>query len=395
MAISWAETTVPLSALKPWERNPKTISKTHAKRLLANWQELGQWQTIAIGPGGEVYDGHQRLSVLKSAYGADYVVKALQSDRALSDDERGRIAFEGTVGAVGQIDWEIASGFDADALQGWGMDSETLASWKRDTSALDNFIKSNEPEVVDAEPQIDRAAELNKKWQVVTGDLWQIGEHRLLCGDSMIREDIERVMMEEKAGACVTDSPYGINRDGIENDDPEGLRELFDGVLSCLPIENGVIINFQSPRLFPVWLDAVRNAGHKFEQALWFYDETDVTFPWRGWLMTSQIAIISSFGKPSFSENIYHHDCYLVKTAGKQDDSGGHTTAKPLDIVQELVSHLIGDVYEPFAGSGTTLVACQNLSRKCRAIEISPAYCAVILERMATAFPELTIERIL
>lgn len=74
-----------------------------------------------------------------------------------------------------------------------------------------------------------------------------------------------------------------------------------------------------------------------------------------------------------------------------------HPTMKPVALVEKLISNssIIDEiVYEPFAGSGTTMVACENLHRKCRAIEISPNYCAVILERMHTAFPELEIKRI-
>jgi len=229
--------------------------------------------------------------------------------------------------------------------------------------------------------QIDKADELRQKWGVELGQLWQLGEHRLICGDCTDRAAVDRVMAGEKAGAVVTDPPYGINREGIENDDPEGLRELFDGCLEAMPITDAVVIAFQSPRLFPEWLDASRAHGHKFERSLWFYDETDVTFPWRGWLMTSQIALVSSIGTPRWSEGEYHHDCYIVKTAGKQDDSGGHTTAKPLDIVENLVAHTTGIVYDPFLGSGTTLIACERLGRKCRAVEISPAYCAVAIQR--------------
>jgi len=331
--------------------------------------------------------------VLMSAYGRDYEVMALQASRALSEKEREELVVAAHVGTVGQFDWEQLSNWDAPELIAWGMDDTALKDWKHDVSALSSLLDSEKQEV-DAEPQIDRAAELNEKWQVKTGDLWQIGEHRLLCGDSTVKADVDRVMQGELCGACVTDSPYGINREGIENDDPEGLQKLLEGVLSVMPIENGVVINFQSPRLFPVWVDAIRKAGHKFERALWFYDETDVTFPWRGWLMTSQIAIISSIGKPEFAEGIYHHDCYIVKSAGQQDDSMGHTTAKPLDIIQELVSHLVGNVYEPFCGSGTTMVACENLHRKCRGIDISPNYCAVILQRMSDAFPELEIVKL-
>lgn len=223
--------------------------------------------------------------------------------------------------------------------------------------------------------------------------------HKLICGDCTDAAVVERVTQGEKCGTCVTDSPYGINRDGIENDDPEGLRVLFDSCLACLPIENGVIINFQSPRLFPVWLDAVREADHKLERALWMYDENDQTKPWHYWLMCSQIAIISTIGKPEWLQTKGHHDTYVIGLskewrAGGDDNDFAHASVKPVGVIQDILGHIGGNVYEPFAGSGTTLVACQNLSRKCRAIEISPAYCSVILERMSTAFPELEIKRL-
>ena len=204
-----------------------------------------------------------------------------------------------------------------------------------------------------------------------------------MCGDSTSAEDVAKLMGGAKAGAVVTDPPYGINREGIVNDNPEGLRKLFDGCLAVMPIENAVVIAFQSPRLFPVWLDAVRAAGQTFERALWFYDETDVCFPWRGWLMTSQIALVSSAGRPTWAEGKYHHDCYMVKTAGQQKDTGGHTTAKPLDVVHDLAQHTCGDVYDPFLGSGTTIVACEQLGRTGYGMEVSPAYTAVTLQRLA------------
>ena len=79
--------------------------------------------------------------------------------------------------------------------------------------------------------------------------------------------------------------------------------------------------------------------------------------------------------------------------SGSKEDKTSHPTQKPAECFRMIANHS-GDVYEPFAGSGTTLVACQNLNRKCYAIEISPNYCSVILERMTTAFPDLEIKRL-
>jgi len=75
--------------------------------------------------------------------------------------------------------------------------------------------------------------------------------------------------------------------------------------------------------------------------------------------------------------------------------SGGHSTQKPLEcMARPIRNHQADEVYDPFLGSGTTMVACENLGRKCRAIEISPAYCAVALERMAMAFPGIEVKRL-
>ena len=156
--MNWQPVTVPLSSLTPWERNPKRISKAHARRLLDLWERLGQFQTIAIGPSGEVYDGHQRLSVLKAAYGAQYEVKALQSDRALTEDERAELTISAHSGTTGTWDWDALSGWDAGQLQGWGFDGEALADWRAGVAALDAMLAADDwGEAFDGLPTEDKA----------------------------------------------------------------------------------------------------------------------------------------------------------------------------------------------------------------------------------------------
>lgn len=119
------------------------------------------------------------------------------------------------------------------------------------------------------------------------------------------------------------------------------------------------------------------------------------TFPWRGWLMVGEIIILSSVGNALWKlPNEYSHDCYVVQLGNQKELDGLHTTPKPPEVIRSLIDNTTGDVYEPFAGSGTTLVGCENLHRVCFALESKPVHCAVILERMATAFPGIEIERI-
>ncbi len=163
---------------------------------------------------------------------------------------------------------------------------------------------------------------------------------------------------------------------------------MFDGVLAVLPAKDAVVINFQSPRLFPVWLDAIRKAGQKFERMLWWCEVGNAN-PWRGFRMQGEAIMLSSIGKPQWVETRSDPDTF--NDANPHRD--GHPSQKPVTVVTALVSHTSGIAYDPFLGSGTTMVACQKLNRKCRGIEISPNYCAVILERMITAFPEIDIRR--
>lgn len=174
--ITWQPVTVALADLTPWERNPKRISKSHAKRLLDLWQRLGQFQTIAIGPAGEVYDGHQRLNVLKAAHGGKFQVQALRASRALSEKEREELTISAHTGTTGQFDWDALAGWDAAELQAWGFDAELLQDWNTGAAALATMLEAEQPAPAD-DPgaQIDKAAELRERWGVETGQLWQLG----------------------------------------------------------------------------------------------------------------------------------------------------------------------------------------------------------------------------
>ncbi len=116
------------------------------------------------------------------------------------------------------------------------------------------------------------------------------------------------------------------------------------------------------------------------------YKPNDETKPWRGWLLKSEAIRISSIGKGEWVEvKPYAQDCYVYKHDESLGELQGiHTTVKPLRITTDLISRVGGIIYEPFNGSGTTIIACENLGRKCRAIEIDPGYVAVSLERWAT-----------
>jgi len=362
-----------IDELTDYYKNPRSLSDKEFKQLKTSLDKFGMIDKPIVNAdsANTIIGGHQRKHVLEASGVTE--IECWIPDRELSDKEVEELNIRLNKN-TGSWDFDVlANEFELDDLLDWGFDKGELdlGLWADDA-----------PE--DVEPQIDKAEELRVKWGVETGQLWQLGEHRLICGDCTDRAVVDKVMHGEVAGAVVTDPPYGINREGIENDDPEGLRALFDGCLSVMPIENAVVIAFQSPRLFPVWLDALRSAGQKFERMLWMYKSNDVTFTWRGWLAKSEAILVSSLGKPEWKiPSEYQHDCYSINwdKSTMVDVEGWHASIKPPLIVENLTDNTTGIVYEPFSGSGTTLIACERLGRKCRAVEISPAYVAVAIQR--------------
>ncbi len=402
--ITWQPVTVRLADLTPWERNPKRISKAHASRLLDLWQRLGQFQTIAIGPAGEVYDGHQRLSVLKAKHGTGYEVQALQSSRALTEAEREELTIAAHVGTVGQFDWDALSGWDADNLQAWGLDGETLTNWQADIGALGAMLASEEePPQDDPGAQIDRAEELREKWGVEPGQLWQLGEHRLIVGDCTDAGVVARVMGGERAALMVTDPPYGVEYDPerrfvvsqkkiggaqgkVTNDNRADWSDawaLFSGdvvYIWCADVFSPVVAqsidacgferrslicwakNVAPPLAYGINVEQVERWGlyHHQHELCWYAVRQGSTAKWIG---DRKQTTLWQIDKPQNSET-------------------GHSTQKPIDCMERPIrNHDAPIVYDPFLGSGTTLIACERLGRRCRAIEISPAYCAVTIQR--------------
>lgn len=121
--ITWTNEKRTLRQLTPWDHNPRYIKDAQAERLLDSFNEFGQVLPICIGPTNEIYDGHQRKSVIGAAdeYGLDYEIDVRVASRALTDRERQKLTVYLHKGAAGDWDWEeLANSFDFDDLTAWG-----------------------------------------------------------------------------------------------------------------------------------------------------------------------------------------------------------------------------------------------------------------------------------
>ena len=256
---------------------------------------------------------------------------------------------------------------------------------------LRSLIEADAP-MVDAGPQIDRAAELQEKWGMKLGDLWEVGEHRLVCGDCTDAVVVERVMAGEKADAIVADPPYGMNLDT----DWSGIRATGKSMGAAKKIKGkayprviGDDKPFDATVLFDLW-----DVLEMFLFGADYYSETIRGRADGSWLVWdkrkesqadgfgSEFELIWS--KARHKRRILRHEWFGFLRAGEYGDSRVHPTQKPValivDIIQQWCRQVVAD---PFLGSGTTMVACQQLGRKCRGIELSPPYCAVTLERLS------------
>jgi DNA modification methylase len=271
-------------------------------------------------------------------------------------------------------------------------------------------------ETKDAEPQVDRAAELLEKWQVKPGDLWQIGDHRLLCGDSTKREDYSKLMEGETASMCFTSPPYNQGGKAFRlpafykgEGDNKTKDEYYDfllSVLNCLK-ENmnndaallwNVSYNSQSRDDYGRIVFSLENPFHVMETIIWD-KKHGFNVSARGILSRdSELVFLLCWGDDYFTNQGRYdtwYNTWRIGTIGAQTE--GHGAAYPVELVEKGLSCFSAEnaiILEPFCGTGTNIIACQNLSRRGRAIEISPAYCAVTLERMATAFPGIEIKRL-
>lgn len=139
-AIQWANVKVRLGDLTPWDDNPRMSTPEDAKALLESWQELGQFETIAIGPNGDVYNGHQRLSALLAAYGESYGIDARQSSRTLSRVERRKLTILAHAGATGRWDMGKLAEWNPDELAAWGLSGERIEARVDELAQLAELI---------------------------------------------------------------------------------------------------------------------------------------------------------------------------------------------------------------------------------------------------------------
>jgi len=253
---------------------------------------------------------------------------------------------------------------------------------------------TNHDETVDPGELIDRAAELNKKWKVKTGDIWTLGNHRLLCGDATKKEDVERLMDGKKADMVFTDPPYGVNYDGGASNKNKRERLVGDDQTGLFKPCCKMSFNYSSKNS-PLYL---WHAGTKGNAAAAAAAAIDAGYEIRCEIIWHKLK--AHFGAFTAQYMQKHEPLYYCYKKGNSVNWCGasnevtvweidqslrnefHPTQKPVELaIRAIKNHKVNIVADFFLGSGSTLIACEKTNRKCFGVEIVPGYCAVTLER--------------
>jgi DNA modification methylase len=376
-----------LSDLTPDTKNANKGTQRGRGLLEKSLRQYGAGRSVLSDKHGNLIAGNKTIDV---AAELDLPVRVVETDGNELvvvqrtdldiDSEAGRgLAIADNRTGEASLDW------NADVLLDIADTVDLTEFWKPDE--LDKLVKGWR-DVPDADivPSIDKADELRKKWGVELGQLWQLGEHRIICGDCTDADVVARLMDGEKTSITLTDPPYGINYQSnyrktkfsrIQND----TTILQGWIPVTMEYTTGWIVFFCAWQRISEWLALCKGIGKLTNILVWLKKAAMGDLQGQ-FSPTFEIALAFSRGAKLVAGK---RTSAVFDVAVDSSVNYMHPTQKPVELLKQIIDALpAGSVYDPFIGSGSTLMACETLDRKCRAIDLEPKYVAVTLERWAT-----------
>ncbi|CAB4137309.1 COG0863 DNA modification methylase [uncultured Caudovirales phage] len=365
---------VKISDVKSNPNNPRIIKDDKFQKLVKSIKEFPEMlniRPIVVNADMVVLGGNMRLKACKEA-GIKEVAIIKADD--LTDEQQKQFIIKDNVG-FGEWDWEdLANNWDAEQLTDWGLDipdfkSEVLEAEEDDFAVPDGGIETD----------------------IVLGDLFEIGEHRLLCGDSTDSDQVAKLMNGQKADMVFTDPPYNVGFNGrsgkfdvIENDDLE--TEDFDKFIE----EFAQTLHTLEIPIKYIW------CNWKFYGTLQKHFKLNACIVWaknvfglgRGYRHQHEFC----FFEGKLDDGINNEsDLWQIK----KDTKYMHPTQKPIELsARALNNHKNAkNILDLFGGSGSTLAGIHQLKRIGYVMELDPKYCQVIVDRMLKLDPSLEVKR--
>ena len=420
---------VSIDSLKPSEYNPRKISKESMEQLKESIKKFKLVDPLIVNcaknRNGIVIGGHMRLKAATELGFKEAPVVYLNIPDIEKEKELNIRLNKNT----GEFDWDLLANFNEGFLADLGFNSEELD---------DVFGIDDNPEMFDLAKELQRLD--IKNIEIQKGDVWQLGSHKMKCGDSTIEADVLDLMAGEKADMCLTDPPYILNylkgktrgkngptlgfgakkdRRYLETDVlPDNFTELWMANVAKVQKPDFSIIIFENPKnLRIIWNELekhwkyrntivwhVPNRVQGFSAKYKFFNKSDIALVGTGGNVKLNVepeadelfqneyenAIYATAGKPQWEgyekgKKICPTDFIEHVAADKKSSGQGIIFGtKPLELLIPYLKVLTkrGDlVIEPFGGSGSTLIAAEKLGRRCYLVEKSPVYAEVIRNR--------------
>ena len=396
----------PLDKLIPYARNARTHSEEQIAQIAASIKEFGFTNPLLVDTASGIIAGHGRLLAARKLGMSEVPVIVL--DHLTETQRRAYMLVDNRLALSADWDDEMLK-VELEALQEVDFDLDLLGF---ETEELDGFL--NEEPIADE----DSVLAPPENPITVTGHLWILGKHRLLCGDSTSKANVDRVLNGEQPGLMVTDPPYGIELDtewrdraglnGCGPAEPSYMKGRTEGHRNTSISSDTRADWSEAFELVPsiqvayVWhasiftrevLDGLLRIGFLYPQQLIWNKGRTVLTRTHYWYQHEPCWYVRRknapwFGKPGENSTVWDSPSPKFIMGGSGEEKWDHPTQKPIELMRRpILNHTKrGEiVYEPFGGSGTTLIAAESTERVCYAIELDPKYCDLIVRRWEQA----------
>jgi site-specific DNA-methyltransferase (adenine-specific) len=363
--------------LIPYDKNTKKHDKTQINNVAESIKQYGFVQPIVIDKENVVVIGHCRLLAAKQLKMKEVPCVCVED---LTEEQ---------VKALRIVDNKSnESEWDFDSI------ADELAELDLSDFDFDFGIEGDEEKeteiVEDEAPEVDEDAEPIAK----LGDIWQLGRHRLMCGDSTDKETVEMLMDGKKADMVFTDPPYGVDYEGINNDSRSGLEDLLTSAFenykeNC--IDGASIYCFHSDKCADIFHAVFRSFCHFSSMIIW--EKQSLVLSQGDYQSIHEPCLYGWFDNGTHRFFGDRKQTSVWKFDRKSIE--GHTTPKPIGFICKALensSKKNEKVLDLFGGSGSTLIACEQLDRICYMMELDPKYCDVIIKRWETFTGEKAVK---
>jgi DNA modification methylase len=365
---------VPVEQLIPYVKNSRTHSDAQVAQIAASIKEFGWTNPILVDGENGVIAGHGRLLAARKLGHKE--VPVIELAHMTDSQKRAYVIADNQLAMNAGWDTAILSLELAD-LKDQGFDLDVLGF---DAKELDKLL---EPEQVDGLTDEDAVPDTPIEPKTKLGDIYQLGNHRLMCGDSTSIDAVDKLMDGQKADMVFTDPPYGVDYKGINNDDRGGLEELLRGSFGnyfATSKSGAACYVFHSDKCADIFHQVFREFFHFSSMIIWAKNSLTLS---RTDYQSQHEPCLYGWMKDG-SHSFYGDRKQVSVWKFDKERVEGHTTPKPVALIERALQNSSkgGDVVSDlFGGSGSTMIACEKLGRQARMMELDPKYCDVIVKR--------------